>query len=164
MIRNISFYDFQFEDEIDIEAPPEAAFGFFEHMETNYTRWHPDHIRFEWRKGRGLERGVEFFFEERIGGKRMSKLVRIIEVTPDRGFVFEMTNPVFRFFLPRLWFEFEPRDGGCTFKAGLRLHGIGPLGRRLNKREFDAVEVHMTEEGRNLKALLEGSIETAARA
>ena len=51
----------------------------------------------------------------------------------------------------------EPDGGGMVFRAELRLHGIGPLGRRLNKREFDAVELHMAEEGRNLKALLEGA-------
>ena len=163
MIRNISFYDFQIEDRIDIDAPPAAAFGFFEDMEANYTRWHPAHIRFEWRKGRGLAVGTEFFFEETIAGKRQAKLVTITEVEQDRCFAFVPKNPVFRFFLPRLWFAFEPRGGGCTFRAGIRLHGIGPFGRRLNRREFDAVEAHMAEEGRNLKALLEGAMQSPAR-
>jgi hypothetical protein len=155
MLRSISFYDFQFEDGIRIEAPPAQAFAFFQNMEANYTRWHPDHIRFEWRKGRGLEVGNKFFFEERIAGKRLTKLVRITKVTPDRYFAFEMTNPIFRFFLPHLSFGFEPDGDGTLFRAELRLHGIGPLGRRINRKEFDAVDRHMAEEGQNLKALLE---------
>lgn len=164
MIRQVGFFDFQFEDAIDIEAPPEAAFAFFEDMERNYTRWHTDHHRFEWRKGAGLAVGNEFFFEETIAGKRQSKLVRITEVEQDRSFAFVPTHPVFRFFLPRLWFDFEPKGAGCKFSAGIRIHGVGRLGRRLNKREFDAVEVHMAEEGRNLKALLEGRIQASGRA
>jgi hypothetical protein len=157
MIREISFYDFAFEDEIAIAAPPEDAFAFFEDMAANYTRWHPDHLLFEWRKGRGLAVGNEFYFEERIAGKLQRKLTRITQVRPGRYFAFAMVNPVFRFFLPHLSFGFEPAEGGMIFRAELRLHGIGPLGRRLNKKEFDAVERHMAEEGSNLKAILENA-------
>lgn len=157
MLRILSFYDFQFEDSIAIDAPPAAAFAFFENMEDNYRRWHPDHIGFEWRQGRGLAVGNVFYFEETIAGKLQKKTTRITEVVPDRYFAFTMVNPVFRFFLPHLSFGFEPDGDGCIFRAELRLHGIGPLGRRLNRREFDAVERHMAEEGRNLKTLLEAA-------
>ena len=149
------FYDFTFEDEIAIDAPASAGFAFFERMEDNYSRWHPDHLRFEWRRGHGLGVGNEFHFEETIAGKRQVKTTRIIEVVPERYFAFTMVNPLFRFFLPRLSFGFEPIPQGFTFRAKIHLHGIGPLGRRLNRREFEAVERHMAEEGRNLKALLE---------
>lgn len=155
MLRTISFYDFQFEDSIAIEAPPQSAFAFFEDMEANYARWHPDHLRFEWRKGRGLAVGNEFYFEERIAGKLQKKLTRITSVDAGRYFAFTMVNPIFRFFLPHLSFAFEPSGTGMIFRAEIRLHGIGPLGRRLNRREFDAVETHMREEGENLKRLLE---------
>ena len=157
MLREISFYDFQFEDEIEIAAPPEAGWRFFETMEANYTHWHPDHLKFEWRDGRGLAVGTTFYFEERIAGKLQRKLVRITEVDPGRQFSFTMVNPLFRFFLPHLHFSFDPTPGGFRFGAVIRLHGIGPLGRRLNRREFDAVETHMAEEGRNLKSILEAS-------
>lgn len=155
MLREISFYDFRFEDSIAIGAEPAAGFAFFENMEANYTRWHPDHLKFEWRQGRGLAVGNIFYFEERIAGKLQKKETRITEVVPNRYFAFTMVNPVFRFFLPHLSFGFEPTAAGFLFRAELRLHGIGPLGRRLNRREFAAVDVHMAEEGRNLKALLE---------
>lgn len=151
----LPFYNFQFEDSIEINAPPEDGFAFFQNMETNYVRWHPDRISFEWRKGRGLEVGNVFYFEERIAGKIQRKETRITEVIPGRYFAFTMVNPLFRFFLPHLSFGFEPTATGCRFEAILRLHGIGPMGRRINKKEFDAVEVHMGEEARNLKRLLE---------
>lgn len=160
MLRELSFYDFQFEDSIRIDAPAEQAFAFFEDMEANYRRWHPDHLKFEWRSGRGLAVGNVFYFEERIAGKLQKKETRITEVVPGRYFAFTMTNPVFRFFLPHLSFGFEPDGQGCVFRAEIRMHGIGPLGRRLNRREFDAVERHMAEEGRNLKAILEAQAGT----
>lgn len=155
MFRVLGFYDMQFEDRTEIGAPPEAAFAFFDSMESNYTRWHPDHLFFEWRRGRKVAVGNVFYFEERIAGKLQKKETRIIEVVPGRYFAFTMTNPLFRFFLPHLSFAFEPSAGGCSFRAEMRLHGIGPLGRRLHQKEFAAVEQHMAEEGSNLKRLLE---------
>jgi hypothetical protein len=155
MIRSLSFYDFQFEDEIAIAAPAESGWAFFEDMDDNYTRWHPDHRLFSWRRGKGLAVGNVFHFEEVIAGKRLGKTTRITKVVPQRYFALAMVNPIFRFFLPHLSFAFTPNADGFVFRAELRLHGIGPLGRRLNKREFDAVDVHMAEEGRNLKVLLE---------
>jgi hypothetical protein len=96
-------------------------------------------------------------FEETIAGKLQKKTVRITEVVPNRYFAFTMTNPLFRFFLPHLSFSFEPTAAGFRFGGLLKLKAIGPMGRRLNKKEFDAVEVHMAEEGKNLKKLLEAA-------
>ncbi len=155
MLEITSFYRFRFVEEIHINAPPAAGFAFFENMQENYVRWHPDHLDFEWRKGKGLNVGNIFWFKEKIAGKTMTKTTRITEVIPDRYFRFELTNPLFRFFLPKLSFAFEPSGAGHIFRAELHLKAIGPAGRRLNKKEFDAVDVHMAEEGKNLKTILE---------
>jgi hypothetical protein len=157
MLEVTGFYSFRFADQIWIDAPAQAGFDFFANMETNYLRWHPDHLAFEWREGRGLEVGNVFFFEERIGGKVLKKSTRITAVEPSRYFAFTPVNPVMWLFLPRLSFAFEPERGGFVFRAELRMRGIGPMGRKLNRKEFEAVEVHMAEEGANLKALLEGA-------
>jgi hypothetical protein len=149
------FYGLTFEDRIFIAAPPEQGFAFFQQMEASYTRWHPDHIAFEWRKGRGLTVGNVFWFSETINGKRLDKEVRITEVVPDRLLAFEPTSWLFRAFLRRMSFAFHPEPGGHVFEARIVMRGIGPLGRRLNRADFAAVERHMAEEGRNLKILLE---------
>jgi hypothetical protein len=155
MQRITGFYSFRFEDRIPIAAPPEAGFAFFQDMEANYLRWHPDHLGFEWRKGRGIVPGTVIWFRERIAGKVLEKEVRITDLVPDRFFAFEPVGRLTRAFLPRMSFAFHPDAGGFVFEAEVHLRGVGPLGRRLNRREFDAVERHMDEEGRNLKALLE---------
>ncbi len=149
------FFSFQLKDSIFIAAPPERGFAFFQAMEANYASWHPDHLGFEWRRGSGIEVGTVIWFRERINGKVLEKEVRITEVVPDRFFALEPVGRLMRAFLPRLSFGFHPEPGGFAFEAAIHLRGIGPLGRRLNRREFDAVERHMAEEGRNLKALLE---------
>jgi hypothetical protein len=56
-------------DTIFIRAPPERFFAFFDEMDANYLRWHPDHRLFRWEEGRGLRVGVVFYFEEVFGGK-----------------------------------------------------------------------------------------------
>jgi hypothetical protein len=155
MQNNKGFYGLTFEDRIFIAAPAERGFAFFETMEENHTRWRLDHIAFAWRKGRGLAVGNVFWFDERIGGKRMDKQVRLIEVVPDRLIVFEPSSWLLRAFLPRLSFTFLPETGGFTFEGRIVMRGVGPLGRRLNRRDFAAVERHMAEEGSNLRSLLE---------
>lgn len=52
-------------------------------------------------------------------------------------------------------FIFEKKNDGCQFTAQVFLRGIGPLGKWANKKEFDAVQQHMKEEGINLKQIIE---------
>jgi hypothetical protein len=69
MQRVTGFYSFRFEDRIPIAAPPEAGFAFFQDMEANYLRWHPDHLGFEWRKGRGIVPGTVIWFQRTHRGQ-----------------------------------------------------------------------------------------------
>lgn len=137
-----------------IKTTPEQIFNFFEEMDRHYTEWHPDHVSFKWTKGRGLKPGVEFHFEEYIGGKLMKKTVRFTKIEPGRYIEFVPTWWLMRVFMPRLSFEIERQDNGCLFIAKIPIR-TGPLGAWLNRREFSAVKKHMAEEGENIKRLLE---------
>ncbi len=141
--------------ETSIDAPASAAPAFFAAMDENYLRWHPDHLRFEWRRGRGLAPGVTFYFEERIGGQLLKKQVTFTEIQPDRLIRFVPDSRMLRLFLPSVTFEFIA-EGPDRFllRQSLPLR-IGPLAARLNRRMLDAVRRHMAEEGENLKAILE---------
>lgn len=138
----------------EVEAPPEAVFRFFEEMEENYERWHPDHVSFRWTEGGGLRRGAEACFEEQIAGKVQRKTVRFVEVTPDRYLEFRPTSRLVGLLMPHISFTIQPRSGGCVVTQRIKVR-TGPIGARLNKREFDAVRTHMREEGENLKRILE---------
>jgi hypothetical protein len=142
-------------DSILINTTPDRIFAFFEHMDENYLRWHPDHLLFRWEKGRGLSEGVEFYFEEHIGEQLLKKRVRFTHIEPNRHIEFAVTNPLIRLIMPRLLFAIEPQGEQCRFIAEIHIR-TGPIGAKLNAREFNAVRQHMKEEGENLKKLLEG--------
>ncbi|WP_231554216.1 hypothetical protein [Halobellus rufus] len=61
------------EETTEVKASPRDVFRFFETMEANYLRWHPDHIAFRWIDGAGLNVGSKARFEEEIGGKTQRK-------------------------------------------------------------------------------------------
>jgi hypothetical protein len=149
-----------FRDVTTVEAPPERVFGFFEQMAPNYTRWHPDHLAFEWRSGGALREGATAGYEERIGGKLMKKEVEFVRVEPGRYVAMAPTSRLIRLVLPRLSFAFEPVAGGCRLTAEIVVR-TGPLGAWLNRREFEAVRRHMREEGENLKRLIEAAAPAA---
>ncbi|MCT9097055.1 SRPBCC family protein [Haloarchaeobius sp. HME9146] len=137
-----------------VHASPGDVYRFFERMDANYERWHPDHVEFRWVDGDGLEAGAEAYFEEHIGGKTQQKTVRFVEVDPDRYIEFKPTSLLVGLLMPSISFTFESHEDGCDVTQRIKVR-TGPIGARLNRREFDAVREHMTEEGENLKAILE---------
>ena len=137
-----------------IDASPSDVFRFFEEMEENYTRWHPDHISFRWLDGGRLEAGSKAHFEERIGGELQEKTVRFTEVDPDRYIEFKPTSRLVAVLMPHISFTIDPTPDGCEFTQRIKVR-TGPIGAWLNRREFDAVREHMAEEGENLKRILE---------
>jgi hypothetical protein len=145
------------EETTSVRAPPEDIYHFFDTMDLNYERWHPDHIEFRWIGGDGLEKGATAYFAERIAGKTQAKTVRFTEVIPDRYIEFTPTSRLVRFFMPSISFSIDPSGDGCDFTQRIKIR-TGPIGVRLNRHEFDAVKAHMTEEGENLKTILEPEI------
>lgn len=136
-----------------IDTDPAAVFRFFETMEDHYEDWHPDHILFRWVDAGELKEGAEAYFEERIGGELQKKTVVFTAIEPDRSLEFRPTGWS-RLLLPSISFSIEPDDDGCTIIQRIKVR-TGPIGRFLNRREFEAVRAHMREEGQNLKRLLE---------
>lgn len=143
------------QESVVIAAPPAAVFDFFRHMDSNYRRWHPDHVVFDWLDDTRLAVGSRFRFEERINGKRIRRTDRMSRIVEDRFVEFQPQNVLFRLFLRGVAFAMEPvGEGHCRLTQTITIR-IGPIGYWLNRRDFAAVEQHMREEGENLKALLE---------
>ena len=142
------------EETTAVETPPEELYRFFEEMEDNYERWHPDHIAFRWTEKSGLQQGAEAYFEERIAGKVQKKTVRFVAVTPNRYIEFKPTSLLVGLLMPQISFRIDARSDGCELTQRIKVR-TGPIGARLNKREFDAVREHMREEGENVKRILE---------
>ena len=145
----------KFEDSIFIDASCEKVYQFFEKMDQNYLKWHPEHFGFEWRKGRGLKEGIVFYFEEEIGGQLLKKETAFTRIIPNRYIEFTMVNWFYRLFIPKMTFIFGPQGNGCLFTAQVFLRGVGPIGSWAHRKEFAAVRQHMKEEGENLKQIIE---------
>ena len=150
-------------DTIWIRSTPEKVFAFFETMDANYLRWHPDHRLFRWEEGRGLQEGIVFYFEEVIGGKLLKKRVVFTRIEPNRHIEFTFKNRLLRLIVPRLSFHMDPEGDGFRLTAEIHVR-TGPIGAWLNRREFTAVRQHMREEGENLKHLLEVEASSGALA
>ena len=146
----------KFEDKILISASCEKVYAFFEHIKENYLHWHPEHRKFEWRKGTGLAVGNVFYFEEEIGGQLLKKETRFTKIVKGQYIEFKMVNWFYRWFIPKMTFMFEEKEKGCLFTAQIFLRGIGPIGKWAHRKEFAAVKQHMKEEGENLKQIIEG--------
>ena len=135
----------------------DKVFAFFAGMESNYVRWHPDHVLFRWLDPPAVKEGVRFYFEERIAGKLLKKSVMFTRVEPGSLIEFAPTSRLFRLFLPRISFYIRPASGGLTVTQDIQLR-VGPIAARLNRREFDAVRRHMREEGERLGGLLDRNL------
>lgn len=108
-----------------------------------------------WPLGQGVQLGNRFYFEEVIAGKLLKKSVAFTRVEVGRHIEFTPTSWLMRLFLPRLAFRTEVMSSGrFRFIAEIFLR-VGPLGVRLNRREFDAVREHMRIEGINFKRFAE---------
>jgi hypothetical protein len=144
------------ENSIHIAAAPEKVYAFFENIEANYLKWHPDHRMFKWVKGKGVAEGNVFYFEEEIGDELLKKETVYTKVILNRYIEFKMTKRFYRLFLPKMTFLFESKDKGCHFTQQVFVR-IGPIGRWLNRKQLAAVAEHQQEECENLKRIMEKS-------
>lgn len=142
-------------ESVVIHAAPDRVFRFFQRMETNYLRWHPDHLAFDWEGDGGLREGARFRLEERIGGKVIRRTMVLTNVVPAGLVEFAPANRFVRLLMPRLSFRIAEVPDGSRLEAEIRVR-TGPVGAWLNRREFDAVRRHMREECENLKRIVEG--------
>ena len=142
-------------DALEVHASAADIFAFFDGMDNaRYLGWHPDHKAFRWTRGEGLKVGNEFLFEEVIAGRLLKKNVAFTRID-EAHIEFAPTWWLLRLFLPRLVFRLEKiAEHHYRFIAEIVLRA-GPLARRLNKRELDAVREHMRVEGLNLKRFVE---------
>ena len=137
-----------------IRTTPQQIVEFFEGMESNYTRWHPDHRRFTWLEGRGIREGVVFEIEEKIRGKLQKKKLVYTRVIDEYHMEFAPTSKLIRLILPRIIFKIIPDRKGCRLVQEIHVRVV-PVGAWLNRKEFYVVRQHMNEEGEYLKKLLE---------
>jgi len=143
-------------DSIKIKAPPEKVFNFLTALkdDESYKAWHPDHLVLHWIKGEPFQEGSVVYFEEYLHGKLHRGKFIATKVIPNRLIAHKPPFPLSILF-PGNQFVMEPTDDeGCIFTASIKIR-MGPLSRRLSRRQLESVKRHMKEEGENLKVILE---------
>lgn len=143
------------EDTIRIEEQPEEVFRFFKNLDQHFLKWHPSHIYIDWKKGDSLEKNSVIYFEEWIFGEVRKRKVKIKELIPDRYIEFVPVNIFQRLIIPRMIFEMVPLGDKSTLYRSRIQFRTDALGQWIFQKYLEAQKIHMLEEGRNMKKILE---------
>jgi len=143
-------------DSIEIRTAPERVFSGLIKVfssEEYFKRWHKDHVKCQWRKGKPFEIGSVLYVEEHLHGKvhRMKFLGTRVE--PNRKIEYRLLFPT-SIICPRGSFVMEPKGESCIFTATLSFR-LGWVFSIFARGRVVAIRKHMKEEGENLKKLLE---------
>lgn len=143
-------------DSILINVPAERIWAWLNDLPLHYREWHTDHVTCRYERGKSLEIGAVLYVEEYLHQRLHRLRLRATEVVPGRLMRYQSRGFRGGFFL-------EPAEQATRFTAELDFGTGTPVIafildavlRRLLTRQLAALQTHMQEQGRNLKALLE---------
>ena len=146
----------QLRDSILIDVEPGRVWAWLDELPLHYREWHPDHVACRYERGDAMRVGTVLYTEERLHGRLHRLRMRATEVVPGRAIRYRGGGF-------RGAFLVDSEDGGSRFTAELAFGTRAPIVgdvldaalRRAMAGRLRAFEVHMREEGENLKALLE---------
>lgn len=147
-------------DSIEIHTTARQVFTWLESMPKEYVSWHPDHIACQVVHGSMLEVGSEIECEEYLHGKLHSLRLRVTKVVPNKRVEFVIER------MGRGAFEVLTNNDTVRFVAELDIGTASPIFGPLFDYIFswffyqriEAMQRHMEEEGKNLKAILESAL------
>ena len=143
-------------DSIEIKTTPEKIFSGLIKVfssEEYFKKWHKDHIKCQWLKGKPFEEGSILYVEEYLHGELHKMKFLGTKVEPNRKIEYKLLFPM-SIICPKGSFIIEPKGESCIFTAILSFR-FGWLFSRIAKSRLKAIKTHMKEEGENLKRLLE---------
>lgn len=144
------------QDTVHVEASPLEVWGWIAHLADHYCEWHPDHVLAEWIAGPPNRVGSVMRAVERLGPHREDLLFELAEFDPPHRFAYRIGRSI-GLILPCGSFEVTPDDaGGCWFTAQIG-YRFGSLTERIFGRRIAELRAHLSEEGANLKRLVEAA-------
>jgi hypothetical protein len=152
-------------DSIEIETSIEELYNWFMNLEVNFTKWHPNHKKFERLTG-GDEVGDVIYFEECVSGiwYKIKGEITVKEKNKDNfRLEFKTMSGI-----GRISFITKKTEEGCIFthieNFGLETPLIGSIINFLlfnviarKKANWDLILHDMKEDNKNLKQILENS-------
>lgn len=143
-------------DSVEIKTAPERIFDSLVRAfssEEDFKRWHKDHVKCQWLRGKPFEIGSVLYVEEYLHGELHEMKFLGTQLEPNRRIEYELLFPV-SIVCPRGSFTIEPEGESCIFTATLSFR-MGWLFSVFAKNRVEAIEKHMKEEGENLKEIAE---------
>ena len=147
-------------DTVEIKAAPEQIFNFFVHFRDNFHAWHPDHVECRYLNFEGTPgEGSVIYIEEYLHGKLHKLNLHITKLKPYSRIEYKT------FLGSKGVFIIEPRGNSSLFTAemymGTNIRLLANLVDIIMKvfvsRRLQGIKQHMSEEGQNLKRILEES-------
>jgi len=145
------------EDSIEVDAAPETVWAWLSTMADHYTEWHPDHISAGWIRGEPNHVGSRLEAIEYLAGHREKLVFEMTGVTPPRRMEYRILGP-HSILLPAGRFVVSELDHRSVFQAEIDVR-FARLAAIAFRRRIEALRIHMHEEGRSLKRLIEASLE-----
>jgi hypothetical protein len=138
------------EHSIKIDTTPDKIFEWFNDLPNNYKSWHPEHVTAKWVKQVEEGAGTVFYAEQKLDGDRGGYTFTVTEYIHGRLIVYKPAFPR-SLNLTQGAFIVEPLEDGCIFTATFRFR----FGFLMSDTLKEEIEIHIGEEGENLKRLLE---------
>lgn len=143
-------------DSIGIKTSPEKIFNGLIRVfssEGNFRRWHKDHVKCQWLKGKPFEIGSVLYVEEYLHRELHKMKFLGTQLDSNRKIEYRLLFPM-SMICPKGSFMVEPKGESSIFTATLSFR-LGWLFLIFPKGRVEAIKKHMKEEGENLKDLLE---------
>ena len=143
-------------DTIEIKTTPEKIFdGLIKVFSSQeyFKKWHKEHVKCQWLKGKPFEEGSILYVEEYLHGKLHKMKFLTTHLEPNRKIEYRLLFPI-SIICPRGSFIVVPKEGNSIFTATLTFR-FGWLFTKFSKSNVEGMKNHMREEGENLKKLLE---------
>lgn len=143
-------------DSIEIKATAEEVYNGLIKVfsyEEYFKKWHRDHIKCYWIKGKAFDKGSIVYVEEYVHGKKHKMKFIGTNIELNRKIEYRLLFPI-SLICPKGSFIIEPIEKGCIFTANLYFR-FGRIFDRFARYRANAVKNHMKEEGENLKTIVE---------
>ncbi len=146
-------------DSIEIITTPEKLFNGLINIfssEEYFKRWHKDHVKSYWIKGKPFEIGSVLYVEEYLHGELHKMKFIGTKLEPNRRVEYKLLFPM-SIICPKGSFIIEPKEESCIFTATLSFR-FGWLFSKFAKGRVEAIKKHMEREGKNLKKIVENRL------
>ena len=139
-------------DTTQIRCTPEKVFEWLINIRTgrDYQAWHPDHIAWTWFKGKPFEEGSIAYSEEYLHGEIHKLKLLCTKMLPNRLIEYKPLFPWSVVMLKSSFYMEAKNYTSCIFTATINFREA-PFIKRIFRSQFEAIKLHMKEEGEYLK-------------